>query len=513
MGRVYLAYTPGGRAVAVKVVRRELADDEGFRRRFRQEVRAATRVHGLFTASVIDSDPEAPSPWLATAYVPGPSLAEAVARHGALPADTVLLLLAGVAEALQSVHAAGIVHRDLKPSNVLLAADGPRVIDFGIARAAEATALTAGGYVVGTPAYMSPEQATASGAVGPASDVFALGQIAAYAVTGAPAFGDGSVQAVLYRVVHETPDISRVPEPLHALVARCLHKEPAERPSPAEIMAECRAAVDVATELGRPGQWLPASLTAAFSSALERGAEEDDGTPQPAADSDAGGGDQPRAADGDPPVVVTPAAAPASAPRRRAWLVAAACAGLLLAAGGGYVLASGDSDGSDRAGSDPRPAPSATADEGPAKDRTSNPTQDPAQSPTTPPPDPDPTARGTVRLPHGWHVELDKSPLEPVRSGSWNKDEIDVRYHDGRLRTRDGNRLALLADRREGSLAVCRKQVTFAKDIALDGVGSGRQICVFTQDGHAALVTLREVVPAQHASFTLAVWPDAAPRT
>ncbi|RII09699.1 Serine/threonine-protein kinase AfsK [Streptomyces sp. YIM 130001] len=534
MGRVYLAHTPGGRAVAVKVVRRELADDEGFRRRFRQEVRAAERVHGLFTAPVIDSDPEAASPWLATAYVPGPSLSEAVARCGALPADTVLLLLAGVAEALQSVHAAGIVHRDLKPSNVLLAADGPRVIDFGIARATEATALTEGGYVVGTPAYMSPEQATGAGDVGPASDVFALGQIAAFAVTGAPAFGDGSVQAVLYRVVHETPDIAQVPAPLHDLVARCLHKDPAQRPAPTDIMAACRATVDVATQLGRPGQWLPASLTAAFPASLRQG--ETGAAPQsrgadraeqgragfdkeldgeqgarqaresgPRSVQAAGGGAAGDVAAG--PVVGSSPPAPASGTarptrRRRPWLIAAACAAVLLAAGGGYVVESGDSDdGSDRAaGSNDRPTPSPTAGE----DRTND--------PTTPPPDPEPAQRGTVRLPEGWHVNLDKSPLESSRSGAWNKDEIDVRYHSDRLRTRDGNRLALLAAQREGSLTVCRKQVTFAKDISLEDVEPGRQICVFTQEGHAALVTLREVVPAQHASFTLAVWPNAETR-
>lgn len=152
MGKVYLSHTSGGRAVAIKVIRPEFAQDPEFRRRFRQEVLAAQRVQGLYTAPVVAADTDGVRPWLATAYVPGPTLATAVASHGPLEPRTVLLLLAGIAEALQSIHAAGIVHRDLKPSNVLLAADGPRVIDFGIARAADATALTGSGAVIGTPA-------------------------------------------------------------------------------------------------------------------------------------------------------------------------------------------------------------------------------------------------------------------------------------------------------------------------------------------------------------------------
>src|SRR5580698_5709326 len=155
MGRVYLAFTAGGRPVALKIVRPELGDDPDFRDRFRQEVTAARRVHGLYTAQVLDADPDASPPWLVTAYVPGPSLQQAVAGHGPLPADAVVLLMAGIAEALQVIHGAGLVHRDLKPSNVLLAADGPRVIDFGIARAADATSMTRTGIAIGSPGFMA----------------------------------------------------------------------------------------------------------------------------------------------------------------------------------------------------------------------------------------------------------------------------------------------------------------------------------------------------------------------
>ncbi|MCQ0025245.1 serine/threonine protein kinase, partial [Streptomyces somaliensis DSM 40738] len=260
MGKVYLSYTPGGRPVAIKVIRPDFAQDAEFRRRFAQEVQAAQRVQGLYTAPVIDADTDAREPWLATAYVPGPSLADAVRRHGPMPADTVLLLTAGIAEALQVIHGAGIVHRDLKPGNVLLASDGPRVIDFGIARAADATSLTGSGVTIGTPSFMAPEQAAGS-EVTPATDVFALGQVAAYAALGSPAFGEGTSHGVLYRIVHEEPSLDGLPDRLRELVARCLAKDPAARPSVTEVLALCHRASDQ-TALRRPEGWLPGAVAA-----------------------------------------------------------------------------------------------------------------------------------------------------------------------------------------------------------------------------------------------------------
>ncbi|MFF9025431.1 serine/threonine-protein kinase [Streptomyces eurythermus] len=239
MGRVYLSHTQGGRPVALKVVRPELADDPDFRRRFRREVTAARRVRGAYTAELIDADPDGTPPWLATLYVPGPSLADAVARRGPLPVAAVLWLMAGVAEALQAIHAEGVVHRDLKPSNVLLAADGPRVIDFGIALAADGTSYTATGSTIGTPAFMAPEQAT-GGEVTAATDVFALGQTAAFTALGRPLYGEGPGVNVLYRIVHSEPDLSLLPEPLRPLFARCLAADPAERATPAEVVEWCR---------------------------------------------------------------------------------------------------------------------------------------------------------------------------------------------------------------------------------------------------------------------------------
>ncbi|MFF2148148.1 protein kinase [Kitasatospora sp. NPDC058190] len=257
MGRVYLSYTPGGRPVALKVVRPEFAEDVEFRRRFAQEVSNAQRIHGLYTAQVIDSGGlDSDAPWLVTAYVPGPSLQQVVRENGALPVRTVLLLMGGIAEALQAIHSVEVVHRDLKPANVLVAGDGPRVIDFGIARAADATALTGTGYRIGSPAFMAPEQAQGR-AVTPSTDVFALGALAAYVAGGTPPFGDGPDTAVLYRVVHEEPDLEAVPADLRELIQRCLAKSPEDRPKPAEIIQAARNHPEVGGQLRFGEDWLP----------------------------------------------------------------------------------------------------------------------------------------------------------------------------------------------------------------------------------------------------------------
>jgi hypothetical protein len=241
MGQVYLARSPGGRLVAVKMIRPDLAADRGFRARFAREAAAARTVSGIFTAPVVDADTEAPQPWLATAYVPGQSLAEAVAARGPLPPGVVLTLGAGLAEGLQAIHAAGLVHRDLKPSNVLLADDGPRVIDFGIARAADESMLTQTGMILGSPGFLSPEQAQGH-AAGPPSDVFSLGSVLAYAASGEGPFGTGTMASMVYRVVNGEPNLSGVPEQLRPLIQRCLAKDPASRPTAAELLASFSAA-------------------------------------------------------------------------------------------------------------------------------------------------------------------------------------------------------------------------------------------------------------------------------
>ncbi|WP_328473440.1 outer membrane protein assembly factor BamB family protein [Streptomyces sp. NBC_00448] len=259
MGQVYLGRSPGGRPVAVKVVRPELARDGDFRRRFAREVTAARRVNGAFTAGVVDADPDGAPAWLATVYVSGVSLGEAVAEHGPWPAEPVLALGAGLAEALEAIHAAGVVHRDLKPSNVLLAPDGPRVIDFGISSASEASALTHTGMTIGTPGFMSPEQLTGT-PVGPAGDVFALGAVLAFTAAGIGPFGTGTPHALHFRAVYEQPDLSALPAEVRDLVAACLAKRPEDRPEVGELLRlmgtrEDRAASD-ATLLLTEG-WMP----------------------------------------------------------------------------------------------------------------------------------------------------------------------------------------------------------------------------------------------------------------
>jgi serine/threonine protein kinase len=252
MGQVFLALSPGARPVAIKLIRAELAEERGFRARFAAEVAAARAVGGAYTAAVIDADPQAELPWMATAYVPGPSLADVLEDSGPLPPASLVALAAGLAEALAAIHAAGVVHRDLKPSNVLLAADGPRVIDFGISRAVDQSMLTTTGEVMGSPGFMSPEQARGSGEIGPASDLFSLGAVLTFAATGRGPFGAGPPAALLFRVVNEPPELTGLPSRLRPLVVSCLAKDPVTRPTPADLLAELREEV---SEL--PGQWLP----------------------------------------------------------------------------------------------------------------------------------------------------------------------------------------------------------------------------------------------------------------
>ncbi len=260
MGRVFLGLSAGGRPVAVKVIRAELAADQEFRVRFGREVTAARRVSGLFTALVIDADVDSPVPWLATAYVSGPSLTDAVARYGPMPAPSALALAAGLAEGLSAIHAAAVVHCDLKPSNVLLSRDGPRVIDFGISRAAEVISVTGASPVVGSPGFMSPEQAMGQ-EIGPPSDVFSLGAVLVFAATGQGPFGEGSGLELAYRLVYGEPNLDQVPAGLQPLIRHCLAKEPGERPTAGELLAS------VAT-LRPTTDWLPDAATGAFAGYL-----------------------------------------------------------------------------------------------------------------------------------------------------------------------------------------------------------------------------------------------------
>ncbi|MFJ3900321.1 serine/threonine-protein kinase [Streptomyces sp. NPDC090025] len=268
MGRVYLARSAGGRTVAVKVVHTEHAQDPQFRARFRREIEAVRKVGEHYTAPVLDADPDAERPWVATGFVPGPSLEQVVRDHGPLPTDSVLTLALGLLRALQGIHGAGILHRDLKPSNVMLTVEGPRVIDFGIARALEPSVeslLTSTGMVVGSPGFMAPEQVRGE-SLGPAADVFALGCVLMYAATGRLPFGHGASNqhAIMFQIVEAEPALDLVESPeLRAFLARCLVKDPAERPGIAALLADPALPGE---ESGRgaaaAGAWLPPELVA-----------------------------------------------------------------------------------------------------------------------------------------------------------------------------------------------------------------------------------------------------------
>ncbi|UCM86639.1 bifunctional serine/threonine-protein kinase/ABC transporter substrate-binding protein [Streptomyces marincola] len=332
MGVVYLARSAGGALVAVKTIQEEFAQEPGFRSRFTREVAAARRVDSRFALPVIADGEEAGVLWLASPYVPGPSLAEVIAARGPLPARGTRALGAMLAEALLAVHAAGLVHRDVKPGNVLLALDGPRLIDFGIARAVEGTAITRSGVVVGSPGFLSPEQAVAAGPVGPPSDVFSLGCVLAEAASGRPPFGTGTAEAVLYRTVHDPADLTGVPDGLRDVVARCLAKDPAARPAPEALREEL--AEDIADG------WLPEPVTRLIGERTAAAAALPGIVPTEAVPAAGAGPDGQRPAAGG------------RRPSRRALLLAGA--GVVAAGGGlaGLLRARGGSGGG--AGQGPR---------------------------------------------------------------------------------------------------------------------------------------------------------------
>ncbi|MFF3014594.1 serine/threonine-protein kinase [Streptomyces sp. NPDC057939] len=382
MGVVYLAYTPGGRPIALKAVRREFAADPEFRERFAQEVAGARRIHGLFTAQVVDSGEDDRTPWLATAYVPGPSLHQVVQRHGPLPVRSVLLLVAGIAEALQAIHRAGVVHRDLKPANVLIAGDGPRVIDFGIARAADAAALTGTGVRIGTAAFMAPEQALGR-AVTSATDVFGLGALVGFVSCGVPPFGNGPESGALYRVVHEQPDLAPVPPELHDLVSWCLAKRPEDRPTTGELIAAVHAHPLVGPRPEFTDGWLPRSVLAEVGGPADAGPPSPPGPPSPdfrptvtataysapATAGNAPGGPYPAApAEPEPARAVGPAPDRRTRRRgRRSAVPALAVAALLACGGAAYWFGDPEQDREDPiAGPGPAATGSATNPGAPA---------------------------------------------------------------------------------------------------------------------------------------------------
>ncbi|MDN3268376.1 serine/threonine-protein kinase [Streptomyces sp. MA15] len=292
MGVVHLARSPSGMRVAVKVVHARYAMDPEFRGRFRQEVAAARRVSGAFTAPVVDADPDGGRPWMATLYIPGPTLSEQVNRNGPMDPDQSRRLMAGLAEALRDIHRVGVVHRDLKPSNVLLADDGPKVIDFGISRPRDSELRTETGKLIGTPPFMAPEQFRTPREVGPAADMFALGSLMVHATTGRGPFDSDSPYVVAYQVVHDEPELAGVPESIAPLVRRCLAKEPDDRPTPDELMRELRSlSARYETQVFLPGQRAPetqeSSAARETSGAHETSGAREEAAAAPPADASA----------------------------------------------------------------------------------------------------------------------------------------------------------------------------------------------------------------------------------
>ncbi|WP_037861741.1 protein kinase domain-containing protein [Streptomyces sp. NRRL S-340] len=335
MGMVYRARARSGREVAVKVVHAEYAQDSVFRTRFRHEIEAARRVSGAFTAAVVDADPEAASPWMATQYVPGPSLAARIRDRGPLRVTELRPLALGLVEALRDIHRAGVVHRDLKPANVLMAPDGPRVIDFGISRAASHHTLTETGQVIGTPPFMSPEQFTDARTVGPASDVFSLGALLVYCVTGRGPFDADSPYLTGYRVVHNQPALDGVTGSVRAVLERCLAKEPADRPGTDELARE------FARVLPEPSPGEPETMTLRLPAERPTGASP--GRPGNFPFARAGGSGsaptgRPASARGGGPSLADTAAVTRRPRRRGRRVTAVAVTGALAAATAGYLL-------------------------------------------------------------------------------------------------------------------------------------------------------------------------------
>ncbi|MEH0650617.1 protein kinase [Streptomyces scabiei] len=573
MGTVYLSYTPGGHPIALKTIRPELSEDPEFRRRFEQEVRAAQRVQGLYTAPVLDHDTGGAQPWLATAYVPGPSLHAAVAEHGALPLNSVLLLLAGVAEALSVIHGAGIVHRDLKPSNVLLAADGPRVIDFGIARAADATALTGTGVSVGTPAFMSPEQA-AGKPVTPASDIFALGQVAAFAARGSGAYGDGPSHAVLYRIVHEEPDLSGLADELR-FIERCLAKDPADRPSPAEVVALCQEASP--TPLVQSGSWLPeaigADITRRVSASAELLAARDQGgeavtsatqappatapvtqlsspsvdhgaqtmhaaptmhsgpaTPPPPGPPSAPyhpqpgphtvptghqapypqpGGWQQPYPQGHPQGPPRPLPLPPPRSKAGKWIGIGVAAVFGLGLLGSCATLVKGLTDSSSGSSGGTSAGTGGGSSGSSGSSESKPKSDPK-----------PVTYKGVNIPGNYYVRFADSPPKPLDSemGVSYEDDGDFYYYSDSLFGEkklgsSSEKLVLLNNSQKGSLETCRNETRYTASVKLGQVAKGSQMCVRTNSGHMGLVTFQGSPasgdPSDYVSVDITVWRNA----
>ncbi|HEY3481526.1 MAG TPA: serine/threonine-protein kinase, partial [Streptomyces sp.] len=541
MGTVYLSHTRGGQPVALKVIRREFAQDEEFRQRFQQEVRAARRVQGYHVVPVVDHDTTGNQPWLATTYVPGLSLDDALARFGALPLPTVLQLVGCAAEALRAVHAAGVIHRDLKPSNILLAANGPWVIDFGIARAGDSTQLTRSGDLIGTPQFMSPEHANGQ-QLTPATDVFSLGLIAALAATGRHPYGEAGAITLATQIANTAmrpPDLSGYPDALRNLLEGCLAADPAARPTPAELARLCAdfAGRDLRDFTG----WLPQPVAAEInrreSAAQHPPRPEPLTAPPPTSATGFAAGPPPH----QPPYQPSSAADPANSGRiQKVRAIGGGVIAVVLAVTLTYAFtrSSGKDDPSASGGPSGKPGTSVsqsrqpgTPDTPTAPDTDSPTTDDPAVDPDTTAPVGDPQVliqdqKFIIRGPawnSGTHVDLDKATAVPnARIG--DTDDYEIEYQDW---SGASMRFLTTFGKADGTTyEACRTGVgadALAGEITRDDldkqtyIAKGAVLCTITSAGNLAMLKITDVTPSSDAndgmptySTLLTVWkmPD-----